>query len=549
MKDLAVILSHADTEDKIALLEDSIDNLILQNKKILVSTHIDIPKYLYDKVDYVFYDKENPLIRYDEYQSQFNIVYVWASFAGYYQSFPIEFNHAFAVHKLILNACAIAQLHEFDVIHFINYDYVIKDPQVLAFHNFMLNSHDIITYDWYGQGATHRENISSSFFSVKTDVFYKTILTSRTKEEYCSNGNPIYEEFLFSICKELKLHYIPITDLRKNNNIIAAKSVIDDYVISFEDDGSSLLVYISKENDQYYLFVSFPKQTKVLVNDREFETSLVTLIAVSEEQLETGLDIEFPELNIKRHFNKKTSVALAQVQDKNLINYSFIKQKKTYSIEEYCDDSKTKRWDVINFLAEKFGSLNYLEIGVNDGSCIRQINIPHKDGVDPFPGAEIGGCVVPEINYQMTSDEFFNSYVNRKYDIIFIDGLHHSEQVDKDIQNSLNYLEEGGFIILHDCNPPTYDVQVVPRQTGIWNGDVWKSVVRLRCQRPDLEVSVIDTDWGLGVVTRGQQNLLPYNIEQCLDWNFFDNNREEILNMVSVEDFFNKYKKKNLMML
>ncbi len=541
MNDLAVILSHADTEDKISLLEESIDSLILQNKKILVSTHIDIPKYLYDKVDYVLYDKENPLIKYEEYQSQFNLVYVWSSFPGYHQDFPIEFNHAFAVHKLILNSCAIAQLNRYDVIHFINYDYVIKDPKVLEHHNSMLNFYDVITYDWYGQGATHRENISSSFFSVKTDVFYKKILTTRTKEEYCSNGNPIYEEFLFSICKELKLFYIPITEI-KENNIIAAKSILDDYVITLED-GSSLLVYVSKENGQYYLFISNPKQTKVLVNNREFETSFVTLIAISEAQLETELDIEFPVLNIKRHFNKKTSVALAQVQDKNLVNYELLKKKKTYSIEEYCDETKAKRWDVINFLAEKFKSLNYLEIGVNDGSCIRQINIPNKDGVDPFPGAEIGGCVVPEINYQMTSDEFFKSYVNRKYDIIFIDGLHHSDQVDKDIQNSLNYLEEGGFIILHDCNPPTYDVQVVPRQTGIWNGDVWKSVVRLRCQRPDLEVLVIDTDWGLGVVKRGQQNLLPYNIEQCLDWNFFDNNREEILNVVSVEDFYKKYEK------
>ena len=540
MKDLAVILSHADTEDKIALLEESIDNLILQNKKILVSSHIDIPKYLYDKVDYVIYDKENPLIRYDEYQSNFNSVYVWTSFAKYHQDFPIEFNHAFAVHKLILNACSIAQLNGYDVIHFINYDYVIKEPKVLEYHNSMLNFYDVVAYDWAIIPSVNPENISSSLFSAKTDEFYQKILSVRTKEDYCNNGRPIYEEFLFSICKGLNIYYIPIGDI-KETNVIAAKSVLDDYVITLED-GSSLLVYLSKENNQHYLFISNPKQTKVFVNGIEFETSIVTLIAVSEKQIEMGISIELPELNISRLFNKKTSVALAQVKDHNLVNYNFLKNKKTYSIEEYCDESKDKRWDIINFLSEKFNSLNYLEIGVNDGSCIRQINISHKDGVDPFPGAEIGGCVVPEINYQMTSDEFFNSYVNRKYDIIFIDGLHHSDQVDKDIQNSLNFLEEGGFIILHDCNPPTYEVQVVPRQTGIWNGDVWKSIVKLRCQRPDLEVSVIDTDWGIGVVRRGSQKLLEYDTYKCLDWNFFDENRDEILNIISIDDFYKKYK-------
>lgn len=165
----------------------------------------------------------------------------------------------------------------------------------------------------------------------------------------------------------------------------------------------------------------------------------------------------------------------------------------------------------------------------------------NKDGVNPFPGGEIGGCVVPEINYEITSDDFFSYHGKTMYDIIFIDGLHHSNQVDKDIENSLKFLKQDGFIILHDCNPPEYEIQLVPRQTGIWNGDVWKSIVKLRCQRPDLEVSVVDTDWGIGIVRRGGQKLLSYELNKCLDWNFFDVNRDEILNIISVGEFYNTY--------
>ena len=52
----------------------------------------------------------------------------------------------------------------------------------------------------------------------------------------------------------------------------------------------------------------------------------------------------------------------------------------------------------------------------------------------------------------MTSDEFF-SQNKETFDLIFIDGLHIHEQVLKDIDNSLNVLNENGVILLHDCLP------------------------------------------------------------------------------------------------
>ena len=42
-----------------------------------------------------------------------------------------------------------------------------------------------------------------------------------------------------------------------------------------------------------------------------------------------------------------------------------------------------------------------------------------------------------------------------KFDLIFIDGLHLANQVQKDIENSLKFIKDEGFIVLHDCNPPS----------------------------------------------------------------------------------------------
>ena len=218
-------------------------------------------------------------------------------------------------------------------------------------------------------------------------------------------------------------------------------------------------------------------------------------------------------------------------------------------LAKYCDPDSinfvgTQRWELMNYLIEKYKLINYLEIGVNDGLCIRQIIAEHKDGVDPYPGSEVGGGHFPEINYPISSDDFFELIKGHdiKYDIIFIDGLHHSDQVDKDIQNALNHITDNGFIILHDCNPLVYEMQIVPRVTGLWNGDVWKSITRLRCTEPNLEVMVVDMDWGVGVVKKGNQIIYDKApLDKCLTWEYFDEYRIELNNLITVNEFYNKY--------
>ena len=49
----------------------------------------------------------------------------------------------------------------------------------------------------------------------------------------------------------------------------------------------------------------------------------------------------------------------------------------------------------------------------------------------------------------MTSDEFFKIN-NIKFDLIYVDGDHKAQQVSKDINNSWNILNKGGYLILDD---------------------------------------------------------------------------------------------------
>lgn len=198
-------------------------------------------------------------------------------------------------------------------------------------------------------------------------------------------------------------------------------------------------------------------------------------------------------------------------------------------------NSEIKRYDIINYLIEKYKLVNYLEIGVFKGDNIRKIKTIHKDGVDP--GVE--GYVVPEVNYPMTSDTFFElikGHDEIKYDIIFIDGLHHADQVEKDIKNALNHIVDGGFILLHDCNPVSYEAQLVPRQTIAWNGDVWKAFVDCKSHMPGFKFCCVDTDFGVGViqVTKDNRYTLQANI---WNWDYFNENRKQLLNLITWDEF------------
>jgi hypothetical protein len=202
-------------------------------------------------------------------------------------------------------------------------------------------------------------------------------------------------------------------------------------------------------------------------------------------------------------------------------------------------NSKIKRFDILNHLIEKYRLVNYLEIGVFQGENIRLVKAAHKDGVDP--GHE--GYVVPEVNYPITSDAFFElieGHNEIKYDLIFIDGLHEYFQVKKDIENSLKHLQPNGFIVMHDCNPVSYDAQIPDRKTIAWNGDVWKAFVEFKQNNPNFECCVVDTDFGVGFIKNNGES---FNSTPLLnmDYQTFDSDRKKYLNLITWDEFKTTY--------
>ncbi len=222
--------------------------------------------------------------------------------------------------------------------------------------------------------------------------------------------------------------------------------------------------------------------------------------------------------------------------------------QKVKKLDEKEIQKRPFRYDIINFLLESLNKpeTSYLEIGVRDPSVnFDKINATIKYSVDP--GIEFKKNPV---DFKMTSDEFFEGLENQKidinvdkFDVIFIDGLHLSPQVKKDIDNALKYINDNGYIVLHDCNPPTewhareeHNYTISPAMQN-WNGTTWKAFFDAR-RKSDLYSCCIDTDWGVGVLSKSKNIGQHTNVENPFyEFSVLEENREEMLGLISFEEF------------
>ena len=214
------------------------------------------------------------------------------------------------------------------------------------------------------------------------------------------------------------------------------------------------------------------------------------------------------------------------------------------------------RLELIQILMQQKGLRNYLEIGVENGHIFFRIKSRFKVAVDPkfifnatrrFGKALLNPYNLNNQYFEKTSDAFFEQDAERvlaqtKVQLALIDGMHEYHYALRDVENTLRYLTDDGVIILHDCNPQSAGAagRFEDWTEGVWNGDVWRTIIHLRSQHPDLNVFVLDCDHGLGIVTKRRTereqvgpslpSFTPAQI-QALTYDAFDQNRNEWLNI------------------
>ena len=215
---------------------------------------------------------------------------------------------------------------------------------------------------------------------------------------------------------------------------------------------------------------------------------------------------------------------------------------------------KMDRIKLIKLLLRQKPNNNYLEIGVFNGHAFFRIKSNFKIAVDPdfrfgfFRKASkifVNPYNIFNKYFSKTSDSFFdedasNLFQSKKIDVALVDGMHEYAFALRDVENVLNYLDNDGLIIMHDCNPLTeeasigYDEWIAGGKKIPWNGDLWKTIVHLRSFRKDINVFVLACDHGLGIITkRTPENNLNFSVDEInsLTYQEFNKNRDKWLNL------------------
>lgn len=164
----------------------------------------------------------------------------------------------------------------------------------------------------------------------------------------------------------------------------------------------------------------------------------------------------------------------------------------------------------LNHLAAALNCRSYLEIGVETGQTLLQICVPQRTGVDPCflfdwqahqgrDGLQFHPCA---------SDDFFATLdPDRRFDLIFIDGLHTFEQTYRDVLHALRHSHARTVILIDDTMPSDVFSACRDEQQCLelrsrfsdckdrsWHGDTYKVVPLLAAFQCDMQLlSLVDS--------------------------------------------------------
>lgn len=198
------------------------------------------------------------------------------------------------------------------------------------------------------------------------------------------------------------------------------------------------------------------------------------------------------------------------------------------------------RYEIINSLTDVENK--YLEIGVEYGETFANVHFSQKTGVDPDPKFEVENIEI------MTSDDFFETNHDLLFDVIFIYGMHQSEYFIRDINNSIQRINNNGKIFIDDILPISYNEQLkIPNkhyyEKGIlkygepWTGDIWKVMFYiLKYHANDIQFTYFNNKNYRGVGLLQIKNKFEIKSEFLSEINGYDywNDFNEYINYLSV---------------
>ena len=222
---VTIILSHANTKEKRKIL---IEHLKTINTKILLSTNYPIDDEIKVLCDYVIYDEDNPILLKEDF-NKYNVSWYFYRFEeGVEVREYFDYEHGYAVYKLIQNGLTESKKLGFKYSHIINYDYLINE-NTLQDNYKLLENYDSVFYS-YKNKSYSQDSYCTGFFTGKIDELIKPFTYYNTKDEYYNYDG--YNKILEIITKDavkkqnLKVKELFYEDLMETSIV---NRVVDDH--------------------------------------------------------------------------------------------------------------------------------------------------------------------------------------------------------------------------------------------------------------------------------------------------------------------------------
>lgn len=278
MKDLILVGTYCPDLERQKILNGCIDSLQKGRDKydILVCSHTIIPDYIQQKVDYVFYDKENEVIFDMEYLNQ-----PWFSpneKSVIKSTFVGSGSTYLAAYRILISGLGIGKTYNYKKVHFIEYDSIWNNLTPIDINSNLLETHDSILirkkptdYEdniYWGQGffiSFNLEKINSDFLIFDREKLLDRLLNSKSK-----TNEKITEDILSENGR--KIHFINYEDVDSYGN---------QYKLSNQTQKESLsgwvVPYYNPENDKVYVIswndrYDLPLNTSFIINEEEIIT-------------------------------------------------------------------------------------------------------------------------------------------------------------------------------------------------------------------------------------------------------------------------------------
>ena len=259
MKDLILITSYCETEEKIDILRNLVNQINKESDffDLMIVSHLSIPEDIIKKSNYFFYDYKNELLTdFELLNSPF--------FKTHVEAKPIvssllggQFNTHLTIWRMIITGNKIAESFGYDKIHHIEYDASIVDFSDIKNNSELLETYDCVTYK-YKESVTSKGIMLGCAQSYKLSTLDRfmidldeTGIKSMIRKAEVKSPELFLEHFLH---KNKNGFWKNHTDLEKNGNILNLsaqhKGNILHWCVPFYEESDGRLKFIVWNNEK-----------------------------------------------------------------------------------------------------------------------------------------------------------------------------------------------------------------------------------------------------------------------------------------------------------